>query len=127
MSDECLDSTLLNTTKLSNINPIDTSTKVRVWVDIINRLLYTGQINEYIFKTYSVKGQDTYSFGDVEGLQTNFTFPEGNYTVTYGGIVLQPDDYKLSGVNLIFVNGAPMESGYLITVRYEGMSNAVEI
>ena len=111
--------------KLNDIEKITENTKVKVWVDIINKLLDDGADKEYIFKAYSVKGQDSYNFGNVVGMPNDFVFEDGNYIVTYGGIILQPDDYSLSGKILRFTNGAPTESDYLITVRYEGKKDEV--
>ncbi len=114
-------------TRITDIDKIDSSTKVRVWVEIINKLLDNETDKEYIFKAYSVTGQDTYDFEQSVGVPSNFKFPEGNYTVTYGGVVLQPDDYSFTGKVFKFVNGAPSESDYLITIRYEGKKNDINI
>ena len=115
------------TKKLSEIDKITESTKVKVWVDIINKMLDEGQDKEYVLNAYSVPGKSEYDFSDAVGLPSSFQFFDGNYIVTYGGIVLQPDDYSLIGKKLIFTNGATPEEGYLITVRYEGRKNEIRI
>ena len=114
-------------TKISNIEKINDSTKVRIWVDIINKLLDDSSEKEYIFKAYSENGKATYDFGSAVGLPSDFQFFDDNYVVTYGGVVLQPDDYSLIGQTLTFVNGAPTESDYLITIRYVGKKNDIRI
>lgn len=109
--------------KISDINKITDTTKVRVWVDIINKLLDDSSDKEYIFKAISKSGTDTYNFENAKNLPSDFYFePDANYIVTYGGIVLQPDDYSLNARQLKFVNGAPLENDYLITIRYVGKS-----
>lgn len=114
-------------TRLRDIPKINSTTKVKIWVEIINRLLDDGSSREYIFKAYSIAGIDEYVFSDIEGLPENYIFPEGNYVVTYGGAILQPDDYQIKNKSLKFVNGPPLENDYLITIRYEGMGDEIKI
>lgn len=118
----------LKNKKFSEIETISNSTKVKVWVDIINRTIQENKSREYIFNALSVKGQAIYDFSTAVGIPDRFQFfDDDNYIVTYGGIVLQSDDYKLYSTAIEFINGAPLEDDYLITIRYMGKKNDIRI
>lgn len=107
------------------INKIGETTKVIQWVEYINKSFDDLNEREYIFSTYSIAGIDTYDFSNES--PNNFTFDSDikKYVVTYGGVVIQPDDYELKGKTLKFINGPAMENDYLITVRYVGAKNEI--
>ena len=104
-----------------SIQKIEPTTKVKDWVKRINLSFDEIRQREICWTTTSVAGQATYTFPispeDREPLLKSFD-PSCQYTVQYGGVILVPDDYFLSGKELTFVNGAPMEDGYPIIVRY---------
>lgn len=106
-----------------SIAKIEPTTKVKEWVKRINYSFDEIRRGEICWKTVSVAGQANYQFpvssSDSEMLLKSFD-PNFQYSVQYGGVMLLPEDYRLSGNTLKFVNGAPMESGYQIIVRWIG-------
>lgn len=106
-----------------SIEAIKPTTKVKEWVKRINLSFEEIRRREIYWKTVSVAGQSVYEFpvspADKEELLKTFDI-NYQYSVQYGGVVLVPEDYKLSGRTLTFVNGAPMEDGYPIIVRWIG-------
>ena len=98
---------------MSVIQKITETTKVREWVNRINAMIDLLTLKSYVWETVSVKGQDVYAFS--QPFPTNSKF-----SVTYASIELYESDYSLDGVNLTFTNGAPMETGYPIKIRYIG-------
>ncbi len=112
-----------------SIAKIEPTTKVKEWVKRINLMFEELRRREIFWKTESVAGQDTYEFpvsgSDKEAALKAFDI-NFQYSVQYGGVTLVPEDYRLTGRTLQFVNGAPLESGYPIIVRYlgRGMSSA---
>ena len=106
-----------------SIAKIEPTTKVRDWVKRINLSFEEIRRREITWETVSVAGQDTYEFpvseSDKEGPLKKFDV-NFQYTVQYGGVILVPEDYMLSGTVLKFVNGAPLEDGFPIVIRYVG-------
>ena len=106
-----------------SIPKIEPTTKVKEWVDRINLSFDEIRKEEYCWTAVSKAGQDAYEFvlanGDKEVALKRFD-PNAQYTVQYGGVILEPEDYSLEGTTLTFVNGPAMENGYAIIVRYVG-------
>ena len=106
-----------------SIAKIEPTTKVKEWVNRINRSFDEIRKREYRWTAVSVVGKETYDFavsaGDKETTLKRFD-AGSQYTVQYGGVILEPEDYKLEGTTLTFVNGPTMEEGYAIIVRYAG-------
>ena len=106
-----------------SIAKIEPTTKVKDWVKRINYSFEEIRRREIYWQTVSVAGVKEYNFAalttDSEEILKTFDV-NYQYSVQYGGVVLLPEDYKLSGTTLTFVNGAPMEDGYPIIVRWIG-------
>ena len=104
-----------------SIQKIEPTTKVKEWVKRINLSFDEIRRHEIFWTTTSVVGQSEYEFeiatGDPELAMKRFD-PNAQYSVQYGGVILVPEDYSLSGNKLTFVNGPAMENGYPIIVRY---------
>lgn len=103
-----------------SIPKIEPTTKVKEWVNRINKSFDEIRVRECCWKTVSVANKDTYVFpvaaGDKEVELKKFN-PDAQYSVQYGGVILDPRDYRLSETQLKFVNGPPLENGYAIIVR----------
>lgn len=104
-----------------SIAKIEPTTKVKEWVDRINLSFDEMRKYEYCWKAVSKINQSVYDFaladGDSERQLKEFD-PNGQYSVQYGGVILDPEDYKLEGTTLTFVNGPALEEDYSIIVRY---------
>jgi hypothetical protein len=94
------------------MNRITNTTKVREWVDIINKLIDVVEERNQQWETTSKRGVDTYEFID--------TFPlNAKFSVIYASIELDEADYKIEGNKIIFIEPTP-EEGYPIKIRYVG-------
>lgn len=104
-----------------SIAKIEPTTKVREWVNRINLSFDEIRKKEFMMVATSVANQSKYEFPiSVENREIFLKRFDGSaqYTVQYGGVILVPEDYVLSGSTLEFVNGPPLEDGYPIIVRY---------
>ena len=106
-----------------SIPKIEPTTKVKEWVNRINLSFDEIRKQEMCWSTTSKVGKSEYEFpipnGDAESSLKKFGVNE-QYTVQYGGVILDPRDYKINGTVLTFVNGPCMENDYAIIVRYVG-------
>jgi hypothetical protein len=104
-----------------SIAKIEPTTKVKEWVNRINLSFDEIRKGEYCWTAVSKANQAVYDFslagGDSERNMKLFD-PNCQYSVQYGGVILDPEDYKLEGTTLTFVNGPALENGYAIIVRY---------
>ena len=105
-----------------SIAKIEPTTKVKEWVKRINYSFDEIRRREIYWRAVSKSGTKTYKMTvQSDDPDTMKTFDENyQYSVQYGGVMLLPDDYKLTGDTLTFVNGAPIEDGYPIIVRWIG-------
>jgi hypothetical protein len=98
---------------MSILQKITDTTKVREWVERINVIIDELTLKSYVWESVSKKGVATYTFSK--------PFPvNSKFVVTYASIELYEGDYEMDGVYLTFVNGAPLEDGYPIKIRYIG-------
>ena len=104
-----------------SIQKIEPTTKVKDWVKRINYSFDEIRQREICWTTTSIAGIDEYEFPvspeDRDSIFKDFD-PSSQYSVQYGGVILVPEDYSLTGKRLKFVNGAPTEDGYPIIIRY---------
>lgn len=104
-----------------SIAKIEPTTKVKEWVNRMNQSFDEVRRHEICWTAISKVGQSVYEFpipnGDTEQDIKKFDV-NGQYTVQYGGVILDPRDYLLQGTTLTFVNGPCMENDYAIIVRY---------